>query len=107
MGCNENFAAASITSSKPQSSSFKLEKKKNEPDTAGKFWRENFWREIFGGKKLAGEFRKKMFFIFRFRVVKGDNSVECEIGVESVVRESRQAKSSTKLNFEIARVNEP
>ncbi len=51
----------------------------------------NFWREKIGGKKLAGEFRKKMFFIFRFRVVKGDNSVECEIGVESVVRESRQA----------------
>jgi len=63
---------------------------------AGNFWRENLWREnfggkIFGGKKLAGEFRKRMFFIFRFRVVKGDNSVECEIGVESVVREARQA----------------
>ncbi len=68
---------------------------------AGNFWREILWREkigvkIFGGKKLAGEFlagefRKRMFFIFRFRVVKGDNSVECEIGVESVVRKARQA----------------
>jgi hypothetical protein len=56
LGCNENFAAASITSSKPQSSSFKLEKKKSEADMAGNFWREIFGGKIYGGKILAGKF---------------------------------------------------
>jgi hypothetical protein len=64
LGCNENFAAASITSSKPHSSSFKLEKKKSEPDMAGKFWREILWRKKIGSQYFGGKILEENVFHF-------------------------------------------